>query len=288
MITGVLDVGSNSVRLMLSEDGKTLSKRVVVTRLAEGLSADGRLKEIPMSRTLAAMGELKRAAVRAGAERLYAFATAAVRSAENGGEFVKKAAEAGIRLEVLSGGREAEIGLLGALNGRPGGVLDLGGASSELIVSDGSNVIYEYSLNLGSVRLLDLGGQDRARLTELIRSRIGAYGAVPACSLTAIGGTATQLAAIDLALEPYDPARVDGHILERPRLSALTDLLFSLSPEERKGLKGLQPERAEVIAGGALLLLSVLDYLRLSRITVSERDNLEGYLIWKNEYEQKK
>ena len=265
MITGVLDVGSNSVRLMLSEDGKTLSKRVVVTRLAEGLSADGRLKENPMSRTLAAMGELKRAAVRAGAERLYAFATAAVRSAENGGEFVKKAAEAGIRLEVLSGGREAEIGLLGALNGRPGGVLDLGGASSELIVSDGSNVIYEYSLDLGSVRLLDLGGQDRARLTELIRSRIGAYGAVPACSLTAIGGTATQLAAI-----------------------ALIDLLFSLSPEERKGLKGLQPERAEVIAGGALLLLSVLDYLRLSRITVSERDNLEGYLIWKNEYEQKK
>lgn len=161
MITGVLDVGSNSVRLMLSEDGKTLSKRVVVTRLAEGLSADGRLKENPMSRTLAAMGELKRAAVRAGAERLYAFATAAVRSAENGGEFVKKAAEAGIRLEVLSGGREAEIGLLGALNGRPGGVLDLGGASSELIVSDGSNVIYEYSLDLGSVRLLDLGGQDR-------------------------------------------------------------------------------------------------------------------------------
>ena len=58
MITGVLDVGSNSVRLMLSEDGKTLSKRVVVTRLAEGLSADGRLKENPMSRTLAAMGEL--------------------------------------------------------------------------------------------------------------------------------------------------------------------------------------------------------------------------------------
>ena len=131
---------------------------------------------------------------------------------------------------------------------------------------------------------MDLGGQDRARLTELIRSRIGAYGAVPACSLTAIGGTATQLAAIDLALEPYDPARVDGYILERARLSALIDLLFSLSPEERKGLKGLQPERAEVIAGGALLL----DYLRLSRITVSERDNLEGYLIWKNEYEQKK
>lgn len=286
MRAGVLDVGSNSVRLMISEDGRTLKKEILITRLAEGLSETGRLGETAMERTLSAIGTLKDSAERAGVSALYAFATAAVRSAENGFELVRRAlAEQGVAIEVIDGAAEAEIGLLGALGNRDGGVLDIGGASSELIVSLGGKIAYEYSLNLGVVRLLDLCGQSREALTRLIASRIKEYGAVPPVPITAIGGTATSLAAVDLALDPYDPARVDGHVLTRERLAELVDLLFSLSLKERKMLKGLQPQRADVIAGGALLLLSIADYLQLHKITVSERDNLEGFLIRKTDHE---
>lgn len=286
MRAGVLDVGSNSVRLMISEDGRTLKKEILITRLAEGLSETGRLGETAMERTLSAIGMLKDSAERAGVSALYAFATAAVRSAENGFELVRRAlAEQGVAIEVIDGAAEAEIGLLGALGNRDGGVLDIGGASSELIVSLGGKIAYEYSLNLGVVRLLDLCGQSREALTRLIASRIKEYGAVPPVPITAIGGTATSLAAVDLALDPYDPARVDGHVLTRERLAELVDLLFSLSLKERKMLKGLQPQRADVIAGGALLLLSIADYLQLHKITVSERDNLEGFLLRKTDHE---
>lgn len=286
MRAGVLDVGSNSVRLMISEDGRTLKKEILITRLAEGLSETGRLGEAAMERTLSAIGTLKDSAERAGVSALYAFATAAVRSAENGFELVRRAlAEQGVAIEVIDGAAEAEIGLLGALGDRDGGVLDIGGASSELIVSLGGKIAYEYSLNLGVVRLLDLCGQSREALTRLIASRIKEYGAVPPVPITAIGGTATSLAAVDLALDPYDPARVDGHVLTRERLAELVDLLFSLSLKERKMLKGLQPQRADVIAGGALLLLSIADYLQLHKITVTERDNLEGFLIRKTDHE---
>lgn len=283
---GVIDVGSNSVRLMLSENGCTLKKEVIITRLAEGLEETGRLSENAINRTILAIGTLKRNAERADVSALYAFATAAVRSAKNGGEFVQRTfAEQNVSIEVIDGAAEAQIGLLGALGNRDGGVLDIGGASSELIVSLNGKIVYEYSLNLGAVRLLDLCGQSREALSLLIGERIKEYGSVPSVPLTAIGGTATSIASIDLKLEPYDPLLVDGHVLTKERLSSLVELLFSLSAEERKSLKGLQPQRADIIAGGALLLFSIMEYLQLSEITVSERDNLEGFLLRKTDYE---
>lgn len=283
---GVIDVGSNSVRLMLSENGHTLKKEIIITRLAEGLAETWRLSENAINRTISAIGTLKRNAEHAGVSALYVFATAAVRSAKNGSEFVQRTLmEQNVLIEVIDGATEAQIGLLGALGNREGGVLDIGGASSELIVSLNGKIVYEYSLNLGAVRLLDLCGQSREALSQLIGERIKEYGSVPSVPLTAIGGTATSIASVDLKLEPYDPLRVDGHVLMKERLSSLVELLFSLSVEERKSLKGLQPQRADVIAGGALLLLSIMEYLQLSEITVSERDNLEGFLLRKTDHE---
>ena len=151
MKRAVLDIGSNSVRLMLWADGKTLYKKVLTTRLAEG--AAGELGEIPMQRTLQAILELFRTAAREGAE-VCAFATAAVRANANGGEFCRRVrAACGLEVDVLSGKEEAEAGLCGALGEKDGGIVDLGGASTEVCVRRGGKIAAAVSIPLGCVKL---------------------------------------------------------------------------------------------------------------------------------------
>ncbi|MBO5067436.1 MAG: Ppx/GppA family phosphatase, partial [Clostridia bacterium] len=93
------------------------------------------------------------------------------------------------------------------------------------------------------------------------------------------GGTATSLASILQELDPYDPNKVDGYAIDVQTLMRLNDKLFSLSVEQRRELKGLQKERAEVIAGGCAVTLAILTMVGVDKITVSEKDNLEGYLM---------
>ena len=140
-------------------------------------------------------------------------------------------------------------------------------------------VIYSHSLDLGAVKLKDACGQDFNSVEKVTAEKLKEYGIVPKTQFYAIGGTATSLAALELELEPYDPKMVDGYVLTKLNLSNLVDKLFSLTIEERKKLKGMFPPRAEVIAGGAKLLLDIMTLVDVDEIIVSERDNLEGYLI---------
>lgn len=279
---GVIDIGSNSVRLLMSENGKTLYKKVITTKLGEGLSLFPVLKETAILRTVNAIKELQSYALLDGADKVYSFATAAVRSATNGNVFVDNVfRETGICVEVVSGEVEAFLGLSGALNGKDGGIIDIGGASSEITVSKNGSTVYSHSLDLGVVRLCDLCGQDETSIRSACKEKIVEYGVVPDADFYAIGGTATSLAAIDLELEVYDPKKVHGHRLTKENLNRLAKKLVSMSVEERKKLKGLQPARAEVIAGGAILLEEIVKMLKTDFVTVSENDNLEGYLAYK-------
>lgn len=101
MKIGVIDIGSNSVRLALTADGKTLFKRIKTTRLSEGLSFTGKLCGAAIERTAQTVAEFAAQAKGEGAEKLFAFTTAAVRSASNGGEFVVRARELGVAVEVI-------------------------------------------------------------------------------------------------------------------------------------------------------------------------------------------
>ena len=279
MKLGIIDVGSNSVRLMLWADGKTLYKTLKTTRLAEGLTVSGGISADASARTAEAIAEFA-ARVRAeGAERVCAFATEAVRAAANGREFARAAeAAAGVPLDVLTGEEEAEIGLLGALGSADGGLLDIGGGSSEITVRIGGEIVYAKSVPVGAVRLFDLCGQDRAALSRYISGKIGEFGEVPAMGvLTAIGGTATALASLDLGQRAYDAAEVTGHTLAAGRLGKLADMLLGKTLEERRALPGLDEKRAEIIGGGALLLLGIMEYCGVSFVRTSDEDNLEGY-----------
>ena len=104
------------------------------------------------------------------------------------------------------------------------------------------------------------------------------FSTLPKTNFTAIGGTATSLVSILLKLSPYNPEIVDGFRLEKSNVYEIMEMLFSLSVEQRKKLVGLQPERAEIMPFGALILYKIMLKFDIDFITVSEKDNLEGYL----------
>ena len=282
MKISAIDVGSNSVRLMVMADGKTLYKQTDTTRLGEGLAASGRLLPEAIERTARSVQLFAAAAELNGAGTPYVFATAAVRSAVNGGDFVKRVKQlTGIDVDVIGGEEEAACGLAGALRGRDGGMVDLGGASTEITVQKGGKKVYSKSVDIGTVRLYDLVGQDRQALQKVIDRKLAEYGApdLSAVDMYGVGGTATSLAAIFHGLEPYDPKVVDGTFLSAQWLGEEAERLLPLTVEERKKVKGMDVRRADVIAGGCLLMYSLLSKFGSGGITVSESDNLEGYVI---------
>ena len=284
MKISAIDVGSNSVRLMVMADGKTLYKQLDTTRLAEGLAQSGVLKPEAIERTARAVQIFAAAAELNGAGTPHVFATAAVRSSKNGADFVARVkALTGIDVDVLSGEEEAACGILGALRGRDGGIIDLGGASTEITLQQGGKTLYSKSVNIGTVRLFDMAGQDRSALQAAIDNSLNGYGALSldGKDIYGIGGTATSLAALYHELEKYDPKVVEGTVLTREWLCAEAEKLLSLTVEERRALRGMEPRRADVIAGGCLLMYSILNRFNADRITVSESDNLEGYVLLK-------
>ena len=281
---GVIDVGSNSVRLMISDGEKTLDKFTKTTRLAEGMSLDNLLKTVAIERTVAAVSFFYDKATKLGANEIYCFATAAVRRADNGKEFVSKVKDAcGLLVDVILGEDEAKLGYMGALDGADGGIVDVGGASTEISVVKNGCQLYTKSLDIGAVVVTDKCGQDRSTVKEYVDKKVQEYGAVPFTDFYAIGGTATSIVSIALELEPYDPKKVHGYKLDKGTLKNVCERLFSLSIEQRQNLKGLQKDRAKVIASGAEILLAVMEKLNTEYFIVSESDNLEGYLKLKTE-----
>ncbi len=276
---GVIDIGSNSVRLMISENGKTLYKLVNTTRLAEGMGDEKTLKEKPVERTVSAVSFFVEKAKTEKVDEIFIFATAAVRSSVNPEFFTEKVKrDTGYTVDVISGEMEATIGRIGAIGFNDGGVIDVGGASTEIVAVKNNSVIFSKSLPIGAVKIYDFCGQDVKKAREFILKNIEKYGDIPNVDFCSIGGTATTIASIVMELDPYDPNLVDGFEITDKILSDTVDKLYSLTVEQRRSLKGLQPARAEVIAGGALLLLEVIRKIGVDKFTVSEKDNLEGYL----------
>ena len=273
MKRAIIDVGSNSVRLLL--DGE---KYIENTQLSEGLAVGGLLQEQPILRTIDAIVKFHSFAKNNGAECVSVFATEAVRSANNGVEFVARLKEYGINLEVISPEQESLVAFLGAYTQGTRAILDIGGASSELVVGDESGIKYSCSLPVGCVRLKDYS-TDLDKVKAYAKKMAELYVDVPVFDgLTAIGGTATTLCAVIKELEPYDRNKVHGSTINREQLEKAVTKILSTPLEKRTLIKGLHPKRITVAPMGGIWLLAIMDYLNLSEITVSESDNLEGFL----------
>ncbi len=281
MKIAVIDIGSNSVRLMMWADGKTLYKRVCTTRLGAGIAERPVLREDAIVRTAEAVAAFARTAEEEGAEQTAAFATAAVRSAENGGLFCKRVKElCGLIVDVVPGEEEAQLGLAGVLGNGDGGMIDVGGASTEYCCRKGRKTLVSLSMNVGAVRLFDACGDDKDKLTQKISLALSALDGVKAQGKTyAVGGTATTLACVALGLEEYDASRVQDLRITAEEMDGMARRLLAMTAEERKAVKGMDVRRADIIGGGALLLSETMKKLSVGEIYVSDRDNLEGYLV---------
>jgi exopolyphosphatase / guanosine-5'-triphosphate,3'-diphosphate pyrophosphatase len=293
-----IDIGTNSTRLLVADvepSGVTaLDRESIVTRLGQGVDASGRLADEAMDRVRAALARYRERLDAQHTDRDVAVLTSAVRDASNGAAFVSEVAER-FRLDaqVIAGDEEARLTFLGATSERDPGdetpvvVIDIGGGSTELVEGHGRSMDFHVSTQAGVVRHTErhLRGDPPTsdELEALAADVRDVYSAaVPAelraavAKAIAVAGTATQLAAIDLALDPYDPERVHGHELSLPRIEELLARLAALPLAERRGVTGLHPDRAPTIVAGCVLLIEALRTFGLDGVEISEHDILRG------------
>lgn len=280
----VIDVGSNSVRLLI-DTGNKKQKFLITTRLAEG-KIESRLANASILRTVNAVALFFEKAIKEGCNSVFIFATAAVRNSENGKDFVSAVKKlTGLGVDVVSGEIEAELAVLGALKGQNGGVIDIGGASTEVAFSEDGETVYSVSYKVGAVSLYGDFARERDKIKNYLSSTIKGARRLFKGDFYAIGGTVTTLASIDLKLTEYEPDKTNGHYLSLETIKKLSNELFSLTPDEIALKYPTAKSRVDVIAGGSEILLSVLTAYGINGVIASESDNLEGYLeyVLKNE-----
>lgn len=278
---GVVDIGTNSMRLLITDGLEEVGRWVEVTGLGQGVDATGRLDAEAMERTIDVLESYGDIMDREGVEKRVAIATSATRDAANRETFMEQASAAlGVRPEVIGGEVEGELAYEGATSDLDMGgdlvVSDIGGGSTEFVTAE--SVV---SIDMGSVRLTDRllpdrppspGAMDRAR------GHVGdLFAAIEARGeLIGVAGTWTSLAAIDLGLAVYDRDAIHHHRVSRDGIEKMTQRLASLTVEETAAIPSLDPKRAPVILAGAVIAGCVMDAVEASTALISERDTLDG------------
>ena len=294
----VIDVGSNSTRLLVADvDGgvAVVERQSRVTRLGRGVDLSGQLSDEAIEAACEAIADYVAIYREAGAEEVVAIATSAVRDASNGSAFVAELRERfALSARVLDGEEEARLTYRGATAEQPPAtptlVIDIGGGSTEMIVGAGDEIAFHASLQAGVVRhterhisgdpptaveLEALAGDVRA----LIDGALAGHDEARASAGIAVAGTPTSLAAVELGLEPYDPARVHGHVLSLETIQRLLSRLASAPLAERAAIPGLHPDRAPTIVAGCVILIEAMRAFGLERIQASEHDILYGMAL---------
>lgn len=279
----VVDIGSNSVRLLISDGQKALLRMLEITRLAEGLNKSGVLSETAMQRTAAAIVRFRDVALREKCDGFFAFATEAVRSATNGEKFVEMLKKEGICIDVVSGEIEAKIGFSGAYTSGTIALVDIGGASTELAIGDENGIKYGKSLHVGCVRLKESFGEDIKALKAFGDEAVKEYGVkgVKFDKLYCIGGSASTIASIDAKLATYDEKVLHHRSISRERIAEIIDLVRRTPMDERDKIVGLEPKRKDIAVCSGVWLLCIMDYLGAKEIVNSETSNTEGYLKYR-------
>jgi exopolyphosphatase/guanosine-5'-triphosphate,3'-diphosphate pyrophosphatase len=299
MRIAVVDVGTNTTRLLVADvaDGRLRETQVRtsrVTRLGAGVDASGRLAEDALAREHAVLADYAQQIRALRPARAVAVMTSAVRDAAYGGEFAADVASRyGLEAHILTGDQEAALTYRGAtddcdrMSRERILVADIGGGSTELVLGHGITSDFHVSTQAGVVRQSDRHITHDPPTELELRAVLDDASATLAAGVPAevrggvqrtlaVAGTPTSLAAMDLALDPYDPTRTHGYLLSRERVASLYARVRELPLSERREITGLHPDRAAVIIPGVVILGAVMDLFGLAAIEVSEHDILLG------------
>ena len=316
-----MDIGTNSVRLAVVEvkanqTWTTLASQKQVVRLGEGefdqapvKAATGKeeaeggghsLTEAAIARGALVCARFAEVAHGFGADEIVALATAAVREADNGYEFVKRVRDlADLDVRIISGQEEARLIYLGVVSGidlPPGEralFMDIGGGSTELIVGDSQSYAFLDSLKMGAIRLTAEGVPDpdkpvppaawadlQRRVRSLLAPAARAIGRAGFSVMYGSSGTAQNLAEIiaNAASLPA-PTSFRNYELSLTDVQATTKRLCAMTLEQRRRVPGINPERADIIIGGAAILQTVMETVGASAIRISDRGLREGIIV---------
>ena len=284
-----VDIGTNSVRLLVVSPEGEVGRWQTVTGLGRGLGERG-LAEESMARTVETLGRYRELISDRRVTAGRAVATSAVRDAANREEFLARAEEAlGIRPETISGEEEARLSFAGAVSELSGKenclVVDIGGGSTELVWRNREGVIEGVSLDLGSVRMTESILPDRppsrSQLQEAFAHAAEMLGAVsiPLRSrVVGVAGTWTSLAAIGLGLETYDRRQVHHSAMTAAQLAIMLAELAKLTVAETAAIPSLDPARAPVLLAGTVIAHESLRRLACPEALISESDLLDGLI----------
>lgn len=289
MRVGVIDLGTNSTRLLVADvgDGRVdeVVRRLTITHLGEGVDVTHRLGSAAIARVWECLDGYRRELASLGVGRTLVIATSAVRDAENGAELLDEVATRyAVTTRLLTGPEEASLTFRGVTSDRTLAVdtliVDIGGGSTELLVGGPDGVTFATSLQIGCVRLTErFLRSDPPTTDELHACSAYVRGVLPTLApTTALGvaGTVTTLASIDLDLPAYDPERVHGHRISRDAVERELARLAALTLDDRRRVHNLEPARAPVIVAGIAILCEVVRAYGLTEIEASERDILQG------------
>lgn len=293
MKRAAIDIGTNTLLLLIvDEDMRPVVDLCRFGRLGKGLDATGQLSPASIAVSLEICREYRDVLEKHGVDQVRVVGTQALREAVNARELIEPAEHLlGSTIEVIEGTREAELAFRSVahsfpdLAGRPYVVVDVGGGSTEVIVSDGTRIVSATSLPIGAVRLADRHGlqpasgsvdrDGRPRAVSPIDrdideqlARLTLPSGVP---LVATAGTATTLASLHLQLATYDSERVTGVHIDEAEVARIYSSLLAASFEERLAMPGMEPGRADVIHAGIAILLRLMRTMGARELITADR-----------------
>jgi len=297
MICGAVDIGSNTLRLIVAEVNKGKIDNIIyeqrhIIRLAEGIKQFGRISESAEKRLTDALTHIKNSLNQFGGVKVKFVGTSALREASNGEEIINKIYKSmGIKIDIIPTEKEAELMFKGVsatldLSNKKALLFDIGGGSTEYIALDNGNIVDCKSFDMGVVKLADkynfTGVVSDCVLKELfndIETIISKVEDLAFDLLVGTAGTATTLAAIDMKLANYDYKKVNGYKITYNRVREIFDNLCSLTIVEREGIVGLEKGRGDLIIPGIAIVIKTMEHFKLNELIISDFGLREGLVV---------
>ena len=290
----IIDIGSNSARLVISHMYKTGAYNMVYNqkeslRLSQKVDAQGMLTEEAFSSTIETMKSFAYMCKIYHTDTIIAVATAAIRNAVNGNELVKKVTkETGIKLQIITGKEEAYYSYLGVINTLDvtnGIIFDLGGGSTELIYFKNRKIVESVSLTFGAVNTTDKFNSRNemtpavyAEMTSFIMKNLEQYPWLKQKNLPLIGvgGTARTVAKIIQRSRKYPATKIHNYAISMQIFRNYFTKIRSTNLEQRKKISGLSNERSDIILAGSNIISCLMDISGCSKIISSGCGLREG------------